>query len=339
MDRREFIAGLAVTLASTPLAAEAQPVEKSARVGMLRSAAEPPDFGNMVANLRVFRDGLREHGYVEGRNLVIEFRYPRGENDTLSGLAADLVRLRVDVIHAAGPPAVRAATGATATIPIVAHDFETDPVEAGLVASVACPGGNVTGMFLDLPELAGKYLDLLRTAVPRLSRVAVLWDPGTGEAQVRAAKVSARALTLALTVVEVRGPADFEPAFRSAVKQRAQALVVLSSPLFGPSHRVGTGVTASSRIAELAIRHRLPSVTLFPSFARAGGLMAYGPSNLDLYRQEARLVAKVLGGASAADLPVERPTRFELIVNLKTARALGLTIPPSLLRRADEVIH
>lgn len=337
MNRRTFLCGLTLGTLDVALAVEAQ--QKMARVGMLRSTTEPPEFGNMTLNLQMFRDGLRDHGYVEGRNLAIEFRYPRTRSEPLEDLVANLLSLKVDLIHAAGPPAVLAARRVTATIPIVAHDFETDPVKAGLITSFARPGGNVTGMFLDLPELIGKHLEFLRTTVPRLSRVAVFWDPSIGDAQVQAAQRSARELTLSVSILEVHDIAGFEPAFQLAVKQHAQALLVLSSPLFGPSQRVAGGVTASQRIGELAIRHRLPSIAFFTTFAEAGGLLAYGPNIPELYRQEARVVAKILDGIAAAELPIERPIKFELVVNLKAASALRLSVPPSVLGRADQVIE
>jgi putative ABC transport system substrate-binding protein len=250
----------------------------------------------------------------------------------LANLAAELVRLNVDAIHAAGPAAVRAARSATSTIPIVAHDFETDPVASGLIASLGRPGGNVTGMFLDLPELAGKWLELLRESVPRLSRVAILWDPGTDLAQRKAAEHAAGALRLKARVIEARGSSDLDRVFGSMRREGDQAVLVLSSPDFGNAE-------TNARIARLAVKNRLPSITLFPGFAERGGFMAYGPFGNEMYQLEGRQLGRILKGARPAELPVERPARFELVVNAKTMRALGLTLPPSMRVRVDRVIE
>ena len=316
-----------VAVLAVPLDARSQ--AKPARIGMLRSSEDP--FPVMRDNVAALKEALAEHGYVEPGNLVIEYRYPRGATDRVRDLAAELVRLDVDVIHVAGPVALQAARAATASIPIVAHDFETDPVAAGYVASHARPGGNVTGMFLDLPELAGKWLELLRQVVPGLSRVAALWDPATGDAQVRAAQAAARALGVTLHVLEVRDAGELEARFQAAAQARAGAMVALSSPLFAGAR--------AKQVAGLALRHRLPLMTLFLRVVEWGGVLAYGPDVLELYRQEGRLIGKILKGARPAELPIERPDRFYLTVNLKAARSFGLAVPQAVINRADRVIQ
>ena len=326
---------IAVGLAILPLLgvslADAQSNPRPARIGLLKAPDDPSPAGPSPHTVVALKEGLAEHGYVEGRNLVIEYRHPRKATERVEDLAAELVRLSVDVIHAAGPTALRAARATTTTIPIVAHDFETDPVASGLIASYARPGGNVTGTFLDLPEVAGKWLELLRQVVPKLARVAILWDPTSGDAQLRVVEGAARALRLAVQVLEARDRGEIEARFRAAVEARAGGVVVLSSPLFS-----GGG---SKHLAELAVRHRLPSVSLFQIYAEAGGLLAYGPDNLALYRQEGRFIGKILAGARPADLPIERPARFELLVNMKTAKRLGVTVPSEVMLRADRVIE
>ena len=319
---------LAISLAiiAVPLTAQAQ-ADKIARLGMLRSEYRPPDDPAMMRNLAAFRGGLKDEGYIEGQHYRIDFRVPKTEADALR-LAEGMVRDNADVIHAAGFVAIDAARRATKTVPIVGHDYETDPVAAGLVASLAKPGGNITGMFLDLPELAGKLLELL-TTLPGLRRVAALWDPSTGKAQVTVLEPAAKALGIEIEIIEARA-ATLEQAVRTAADRKAAGLLLLGSPVIAAGHQ---------RLAAAAAKYRLPSIGLFPAFARAGGLMAYGPDAVDQFRQEGRMVAKILKGAKPAELPVERPTKILLAINLKTAKALGLTIPPSLLLRADQVIE
>jgi ABC-type uncharacterized transport system substrate-binding protein len=331
MDRRAFIETLAVGLLAAPLAAEAQQAAKVARIGYLAA--------NLAAGphrLEAFRQGLRDLGYVEGRNLVIESRSAEGKFERLPALAAELVALKVDVIVTAeGTPAALAAKQATRTLPIV---FATagDPVASGLVTSLARPGGNVTGLsILSSPELVGKYLELLKQAVPGVSQVAVLWQRGvlgerTDKDMLKEAEVAAQALGVRLHFVEARGPADFDRAFSDMTKARAGALTMLGSNMFLAERR---------RLVDLTAKNRLPAVYPWREFVDAGGLMAYGPNLQDLSRRAATYVDKILKGAKPADLPVEQPTTFELIINLTTAKALGLTIPPSLLKRADQVIE
>jgi len=274
------------------------------------------------------RKALRDLGYVEGRNILIADRSAEGRLERLTDLAADLVRLKVDVIIAGGVAATRAAREATATIPIVM--LATDPLGAGLVTSLARPGGNITGVATLESELGAKRLELLKEAFPKASRVAVLYDPTTSPTVLKEVEDAGARMKLQLQVIEVRTPEDLAPAFRKTKGWRAAALMVLASPFFS-SQRL--------RIASLAMEHRLPITVPHRAYAEAGGLMSYGPDFRDLSRRTAVFVDKILKGAKPADLPIEQPTKFELVINLKTARALGLTIPQSLLARADEVIQ
>ncbi len=313
-------------LAGQPVAVAQQPV-KAARIGVLRPAPDDHDFRR---NFDGFRQVLRESGYFEGTNLAFEFRVRPGSPQEILALAEELVRLKVDVLLAIAPGALHAAAKATTSIPIVAYDLETDPIAAGYAATLAQPGGNVTGVFLDFPELSGKWLQLLKEAVPKLSRVAMLWDPATGPSHVKAAEAAARSLRLQLRPLEARSPEDFEGAFRAAAKERAGAMLVLGSPILNSFRK---------QIADLAAKQRLPAIMPFPDFAGDGGLMAYGPDLPSLYRQAGAIAVKILRGEKPGDIPLERPTRFRFAVNLKTAKALGLRLPPSILVRADLVIQ
>ena len=324
-------AGLIVTLASAillvPLAAVAQQPAKVPRIGVL-SNVRASDAGPRDEALR---QGLREKSWVDGQNVVIEYRYADNELGRLPALAADLIRLGVDVIVAPGTPAPLAARAATTTIPIVMA-AAGDPVASGLVASLTKPGGNVTGLSVMAPELGGKRLQLLKEVIPRLSRVAVLWNaanpyPGL---VVKETEAAARTLGVQVQSVEVRGLTDFDGAFSTVSRGAASALLVVEDPL-----------TLGQRgpIVEFAARARLPAIYGLREFADAGGLMAYGAHLPELYRRAAGYVDKILRGAKPADLPVEQPTKFEFVINLKTAKALGLTIPQSVLLRADEVIE
>lgn len=328
MDRRDTVLAL-LTLGAAPLAAEAQQAAKVARIGWLAV--------NLAPNLHLleaFRQGLRDLGYSEGRSVAIEYRDAEGNLERFPALAAELVALKVDVIVAPTTPAALAAKQVTRTLPIV-FASAVDPVASGLVVSLARPGGNVTGLSALVPELVGKCLEQLKQAFPRVSRVAVLWQPGvfggrTEEDYLKAADVAGRALGVRLQFVEVRGPADFDKAFLDMTKARADALTVLSTTMF---------VNERRRLADLAAKNRLPAVYPAREFVDAAGLMAYGANLADLHRRAATYVDKILKGAKPADLPVEQPTKFELVINLKTAKALGLTIPQSVLWRADEVIQ
>jgi putative ABC transport system substrate-binding protein len=327
MERRAFLGTLAGGLLAMPPAGGAQQARKAVRVGVLRPA---PIDARFQRDFEGFVEALREGGYVEGTNLTIDYRIRPGTAEVIEGLAAELVGVPVDIIAAISPVAVVAAAKTTRTIPIVAVDLETDPVATGLVTSLARPGGNLTGIFLDFPQLSGKWIELIREAVPSLSRVAVLWDPATGPAQMRAAEVAARTLRVQLQSLPARGAADLEAAVQSAVKERAGALVVLSSPVFGAARR---------QVAILAGQSRLPSIMAFPGYAEDGGLIGYGPHLYRMFGQAGRHVVRVLKGTPPQDIPVERPTQFSLVINQKTAKALGLTIPQSLLLRADQVIE
>jgi ABC-type uncharacterized transport system substrate-binding protein len=328
VDRRAFLTGIGAVL-GTPLAAGAQQAAKVARIGYLSTdlAATPYIQG-------AFRQGLRDLGYVEGRNVVIEYRDAEGKPERLPALAAELVALKVDVIvAAAGNNVTLAAKQATRTLPIV-FAAVSDPVASGLVTSLARPGGNVTGASILSPELVGKRLELLTQAIPGVSRVAVLWLPGAlgervGKDMLKEADVAARALGVRLQFVEARVPADLDRAFSDMTRARADALTVLPNNMFLRERR---------RLVDLAAKHRLPAVYTVREYVDAGGLMAYAPNLADVVRRAATYVDKILRGAKPADLPVEQPTKFELVINLKTAKALGLTIPPSLLLRADQVI-
>jgi len=329
MHRRTFLAGTGAVLLAAPLAPEAQQAAKVARIGFLAT--------NLAANSHLpdaFRQGLRDLGYVEGRNVLIEYRDAEGKLDRLPALAAELVALKVDVIVAPNTPAALAAQQATRTLPIVFIGVG-EPVRSGLVTTLARPGGNVTGLSVISPELVGKWLELLKQAVPGVSRVAALRQPGamddrTEKDMLEGADVAARKLGVRLQFVEARGPADFQRAFSDMARARAGALTVRPAPMFMSERR---------RLVDLAAENRLPTVYPWREFVDAGGLMAYGPNLADLYRRAATYVDKILKGAKPADLPIEQPSKFELVINLKTAKALGLTIPQSLLLRADEVIQ
>ena len=323
----ELTITIGLGLLAAPLAVEAQQPGKVYRIGML----ETIDASLNSANLQAFRQELTALGYVEGQNLAIEYRSADGRAERFPELAEELVRLRVDLILTRGTPAAIAAKKATGTIPIVMA-ASGDPVGAGLVPSLARPGGNLTGLSTVITELAGKRLELLRAAFPTFSRVALLWNPSNPAAanDWREAVAAARALGVMPSSLEVRKSGDFGPAFAAAKKQRADVLVAILAALMQNHHR---------QIVELAKRHRLPDVYASREFVEAGGLISYGVSYPDLYRRAAIYVDRILKGAKPAELPVEQPTKFELVINMKTAKTLGLTIPQSLLGRADEVIQ
>jgi putative ABC transport system substrate-binding protein len=320
---------VALMLLVTPLAAEAQQGAKVARIGYLSSSSGVNSYTDDA-----FRQGLRDLGYVEGRNALIEFRSAEGRLERLPALAAELVALKVDVIVAAGTAAALAAKQATSVLPVV-FPAAGDPVASGLVTSLARPGGNVTGLSILNPGLIGKRLEQLKQVVPRVDRVAVLWHPGaygerTDKDMLNGAEVVARTLGVRLQLVEVRGPADFDRAFSDMTRGRAGALIVGGGALLN-NHR--------SRLVDLAAKTRLPAAYPFRAYVEAGGLMSYGLDLADSYRRAATYVDKILKGTKPGDLPVEQPTKFELVINLKTARALSLTIPQSVLLQADTVIQ
>jgi ABC-type uncharacterized transport system substrate-binding protein len=326
MKRRKFIMLLGGA-AAWPLAARAQQAEKRYTVGIFSAGGE-----NVMPTLnRAFFDALRELGWVEGKNVIFEYRYAENRLERLPELAADLVRLKVDVIAAAGTLAPQAAKQATTTIPIV-MTAAGDPLGSGLVASLARPGGNVTGMSLMTPDLGGKRLELLKEVLPRLSRVAVLWNAANPYSALVFKETQAAGQTLDIEVqsLEVRGPDDFDGAFEAARRQHPEALITVEDPLT-VSHR--------KRIADFAREEQLPSLHGVREFVAAGGLISYGASLADLFRRAAYYVDKIFKGAKPRDLPVQQPTKFELVINLKVAKALGLDVPASVLARADEVIE
>ena len=316
---------LATFLLTTVPSVEAQQPKKIPRIGFLAHGS----LSAMRENVEAFRQRLRELGYVEEKTIAIEYRYAEGKGDRLPGLAAELVRLKVDVIvTAGGAPVAQAAKEATSTIPIVFSGIG-DAVAAGIVASLAKPGGNITGVSFLGPELAGKRLELLRETVPKVSRIAFLWDPGMGSLALKPIEVAARELAVQLQSIEARSPNDFEGAFRAATRERAGALSVATHPIFTQNR---------TRIVELAAKNRLPAIYGWKEFVDNGGLMSYGVSLPDLYRRAATYVDKILKGRKPAELPVEQPIKFEFIINLKAAKQIGLTIPHEVLGRADKVI-
>jgi putative ABC transport system substrate-binding protein len=325
MRRRDFIKLVIGSGSALPLSINAQQ-PKGWRVGFLH-----PGQSALVGNRVVaFREGLGASGLRKAADAEIVVRLANEQIDKLPTMALDLVQQRVQAICAVSPPAVRAAREVTQSIPIVAMDLESDPVANGWVASLAHPGGNITGIFLDLPSFNAKSLQLLREAVPTLTKVAVFWHPVSGNLQLEAVRKAAIALGIAMEMFEVSRPSDFEPAFQAAARSQSAGVLMLSSPLFGGNPQL---------LADLALQNRLPAINIYPDFAQKGGLIGYGPELQNLFTQSGVLVRKVLQGNAIADLPVERPTRFKLVANLATARAFGLTVPTSILLSADEVIE
>jgi putative ABC transport system substrate-binding protein len=319
----------AVLLFSTLLAAGAQQAGEVPRVGYINPGYSSDPI--RVRRLAAFREGLRELGYVEGRNIALELRWAEGRYDRYPTLAADLVRLKVHVIVVIGGAATRAAKQVTGAIPIV-MSLVTDPVESGLVGSLARPGGNVTGTSIMAPDVAGKQFELLKQVLPGMSRVALLWNPANpgGAIQLREAEAAARAAGVRLQALEARDSQEIDSAFAAMRRERADALVVLADAILYNQRK---------QIAELAAKSRLPSASALREYVEAGGLIAYSADFVAMVRRSATFVDKILNGAKPADLPVEQPTKFDLIVNLKTAKAFGLTIPSALLLRADQVIE
>jgi ABC-type uncharacterized transport system substrate-binding protein len=324
MKRRKFIILLGGAVIARPLSANAQTGNK-AKIGLLH----PGPAAAVPSRIEALFGGLRAAGYPEQQVEVI-WRAAEGDPARLVPMAAELVGQKVAAVVAVTMGAVRAVQSADPTIPILAQDLETDPVAVGVIKSYRSPGGNVTGVFFDFPEFRRKWLELLQEAIPNLSRVALLWDPATGPAQLKEMETASTQLRLKAVTFEVRNISELDDALSLAKRGAVDAVLALSSPLFG---------TRPQLLADLTLRHQLPAITLFPDFARAGGLMAYGPNILDTYRPLGVLLAKILRGEKAGNLPVERPTKFELVVNLKTAKVLGISIPTSILLRADEVIE
>jgi len=325
MKRREFIALVGGAAAAWPVAARGQQPETPV-IGYL----SPVRSDQPAQHIDEFREGLSVTGFVEGKNLSIEYRWAELHLERLPALARDLVERRVNVIFPVGAAAVQAVRSTTQTIPIVAGDYNSDPVELGLAASLAHPGGNVTGVFLAAAEIATKWLELLKAAIPQLSRVAVIWDPSTGLQQKQSVERASGPLNVSLEILVVRSPSEYDEAFHSASQRSADAVLMLASPL---------SYGMNEKVAKLSIANRLPVLFWAAEFARVGGLMAYGPNVGDTFRQVGVMTGKVLQGRKPADLPIERPTKFDLLINLKTAKAIGLTIPDNLLALADEVIE
>ena len=325
MRRREFILGLGGA-AAWPLAVRAQQ-GKMPVIGFLH-----PGFPDGIGSpaFSALRDGLRDVGYVEGETVKIEARWARGEPETLAHLTQELIQLHVDVLVPTARPSIEAARAATTDLPIVANDLESDPVASGYVASLAHPGGNLTGLFLDAPTLCGKWLQQMSDIVPAAKKIAVLWDSTTGSYQLDAIKTAATAASIDVIVMDFRDHAGLDAALEAGLKQGPQAVIQLGSPL---TRQAGT------RTAQILSTHHTPGISQFRTFPDGGGLMSYGPELFDLYRRIGPIVAKILRGARPADLPIERPTKFELVINLNAAKALGVTIPSLLLATADEVIE
>jgi putative ABC transport system substrate-binding protein len=323
MRKQIIVLALCALLLALSVSADAQPVKK---IGVLSGGSR----SSTSASTEAFRQGLRELGYVEGRNILIEYRYADGKLDRIPQLVGELLANKVDLIVAQAPAAVRTAKKATSTIPIVmAHGG--DPVAQGFVASLAHPGGNVTGLSNFSAELGGKRLELLREAFPKVSPVGVIWNPDAPGPVLsfKELEIAAKTLNVPLQSLQVRGPNDFEGAFQAA-RQRAGSLIVIQDIVT---------VTHLKRIVELSAKYRLPAIYMEKEWAEAGGLMSYGVNQPDLHRRAAVYVDKLLNGAKPADLPVEQPTKFEFVINLKTAKQIGLTIPPNVLARADKVIR
>jgi len=324
-NRRDALIALGSGLASIPFAARAQPARGIPRIGILHPASVE---ASTVYTALI--PGLAERGYVNGRNIVLELRSANGKREMLEPLVADLLRSNVDLLLVVGPAAVKAATAATRTIPIIALDLESDPVQNGWMKSLSRPGGNVTGFFLDLTGMSAKWLQLLREAVPGASRISLLWDAASGKAQLTATIAAAAALAVQAQSVPIENWAEFEAPVSAAMRARTQAFVVLSSP---------SAFQASAQFAQFMLRHRLPAISPFRPFTVAGGLMSYGPDLDAFFRRTAFTVDRILKGAKPADVAVEQPTKYEFVINYVTAKSLRLTVPQSLLLRADEVIR
>ena len=326
MSRNFFVWLLTTVLLTTAFSAEAQQPTKIPRIGFLSVTS----LSTISARIEALRQGLRELGYVEGKNIVIELRSAEGKLDRLPALAAELVRLKVNIIVTAGGQATRAAKEATSTIPIIMTN-DADPVGSGFVASLSRPGGNITGLSTLAPELSGKRLELLREVIPKLARVAIVGtstQPGHAQA-IKELELAAEAFKVQIQYLDVLDSKDIETAFRGATKARADGVLTLTSPLLSSQR---------ARLAELAVKNRIPAIYNDIQFVEAGGLICYGVSFLHLDRHAATYVERILKGAKPADLPVEQPTKFEFVINLKAAKQIGLTIPPNMLVRADKVI-
>ena len=325
MRRRTFIAGLASTLAQSTLT-HAQQAQKVPIIGFLHPGY--PDTGSPAFD--ALRDGLREFGYVEGETVKLEARWARGKPETLPQLTRELIQLHAAILVAIARPSIEAARAATTDLPIVANDLESDPVSSGYVASLARPGGNLTGLFLDAPTLCGKWLQQISDIVPNVKKIAVLWDATTGTYQLDAITAAVKANSIDMSVMEFRDSTGLEEALDLGLKQGPQAVIQLGSPLIRQ---------AGPRIAEIMLSRHMPGISQFRTFPDGGGLISYGPNLPDLYHRLGAYVSRVLQGARPADLPIERPVKFELVVNLNAAKSLQVTIPATLIANADDLIE
>jgi putative ABC transport system substrate-binding protein len=322
MRRRDFIKVIAASAAVWPLAARAQQAGKLSRIGII--LVEPSELTEALSQ------GLREAGYVDGQNIVLDLRYHYGSLERIDEFARELVALKCSTIVAGGPPAIRAVLKETNTIPTVGIDLESDPVANGWVKRLARPGGNCTGLFLDIPELGGKQIELLKNVVPTLTRLAALWDPTIGTLQFNAIETAARSSGVTLESFPIPTAEEINDAVNRAAQKHIDGMIVLTSPLI---------FNQRSQIADLALKARLPTINGFSIYPKAGGLMAYGPNFPSMFKRAASYVDRILSGANPGELPIERPTKFELVINLKTAKALGLQVPWQLQQLADEVIE
>jgi putative tryptophan/tyrosine transport system substrate-binding protein len=323
MRRRDFIKVVAGSAMTWPLAARAQQApDKLPRIGSIQT--EPGE------NTPAFSQGLREAGYVDGQNIILDTRYHHGSLARIDGFARELVALKCSVIVAASPYAIRAVLKETNTIPIVGIDLESDPVANGWAKSLARPGGNLSGLFLDIPELGGKQIELLKNVVPPLTRLAVLWDAAIATLQFHAIDTAARSSGVTLESFPIRNAEEIKDAVERAADERVDGMIVLTSPLV---------FNQRSQIADLALEVHLPTISGFNFLPEVGGLMAYGPNLPSMFKRAASYVDRILSGANSGEIPIERPTKFELVINLKTARALGLQVPWQLQQLADEVIE
>jgi putative tryptophan/tyrosine transport system substrate-binding protein len=326
MKRRDFITLLGGGAVAWPLAARAQQVPRVPAIGFLHPGI--PDLGSVA--LDGLREGFRDVGYVEGENIKIEVRWAHGNPEILAQLAKELVQIRVDILIATARPSIEAAIAATKDLPIVVNDLESDPVASGFIASLARPGGNLTGLFLDAPTMCGKWLQYMREIIPTLTNIGILWDATTGTYQLEAIRAAAKTMSIDLSVMEFRDMVGMDKALENGLKQSPQAVIQLGSPLINQ---------AGKRIAETLANSHVAGISQFRSFPVSGGLISYGPDLANMYRRIAPYIFKILHGARPSDLPVERPTKFDLVMNLKAAKILGVTIPPSMLASADEVIE
>lgn len=326
MQRRDFITLLGGAISAWPFAAHAQGLKAIPKVGFLFPGPEEVAKSRRVLLL----DGLRSEGFREPDQVTLVTRATNGDLTRISPLLNELIAEKIDVLIPLGPAVTRTALSLTTSIPIVIFDLETDPIESGWLRSYAHPGGNITGIFSDFPDFSAKWLELLKEAVPNCAHIVVLWDPTTTTVQTKAIAVAAQQVHVSSEVVEIKGAAELDAVFETVNAHRPDGLLILSSPLVS---------IYSKRLAELALKYRMPAISLFSNFARTGGLLSYGPDLNDLYREAGAMAGKILKGTNPAILPAERPTRFEMIVNLQTAKALNLTMPTSMLLRADEVIE